>query len=97
MEREVKVGRREATLVMSKRVPVRMHEIGTVIGSTLGRGVRHLGAHGVEPAGPPFVIYHGMPGVDDPFDVEVCAPVARAADAPVGWQFQELPAAPSPR
>ena len=28
---------------------------------------------------------------DEPFDIEVCAPVAHAVDPPSGWQAQELP------
>jgi effector-binding domain-containing protein len=92
MEREVKVGRRGATIVMSRRLPVRLSEIGTVLGSAFADVYGYLGAHGVEPVGPPFVIYHGIPAADDPFDVEICAPVARATDAPTGWQVRELPA-----
>jgi effector-binding domain-containing protein len=92
MEHEVKVGRREAILVMSRRVPVRLSDIGSVIGTAFGEVYGYLGAHGGEPGGPPFVIYHGMPGRDDPFDVEICAPVARRSDAPPGWQIAELPA-----
>jgi len=92
MEREVKVGRREATLVMSKRLPVGLSEIGGVIGTAFGEVYGYLGARGGEAQGPPFIIYHGMPQADEPFDVEICAPVARAMDAPAGWQVQELPA-----
>jgi len=92
MEHEVKVGRREATIVMSKRTPVRLSEIGSVIGSAFGEVYGYLGAHRVESKGPPFVIYHGAPVADDPFEIEICAPVARAMDAPMGWQVGELPA-----
>lgn len=92
MEREVKVGRREATLVISRRLPIRLSEIGNVIPSSFGEVYGYLGAHGGQPEGPPFIIYHGMPVADDPFEVEICAPVARATDAPTGWRVQELPA-----
>lgn len=92
MEREVKVGRREATLVVSKRLPVRLSEIGSVLGAAFGEVYGYLEARGVEPEGPPFVIYHALPTADDPFDIEICAPVARAADPPVGWRLQKLPA-----
>ena len=92
MEREAKIGRREATLVVSKRLPVRLSEIGSVIGRAFGEVYGHLGARGIASAGPPFVIYHGIPVADDPFEIEICAPVARTADPPVGWQMQELPA-----
>jgi effector-binding domain-containing protein len=92
MGHEVKVGRREAILVMSKRLPVRLSEIGGVISAAFGEVYGHLGRRGVEPDGPPFVIYHGMPESDAPFDVEICAPTTRATDPPAGWQVQELPA-----
>ena len=91
MEREVKVGWREATLVMSRRVPVRLSDIGSVIGSALGEVYGYLGVNRVEPMGPPFVIYHGVPDGDEPFEIEICVPVVHAVDAPTGWQVQELP------
>jgi effector-binding domain-containing protein len=92
MEHEIKVRQRKATLVMSRRLPVRLSEIGAVMGQAFGDVYGHLTTHGGEPAGPPFVIYHGMPGADNPFDIEICAPVARATGAATGWQVQELPA-----
>jgi AraC family transcriptional regulator len=89
---EIQVRRREAALVVSKRLPVRLSEIGGVIGREFGVVYGHLGARGIAGDGPPFVIYHGTPVADDPFDMEVCAPVARTTDPPAGWQMQELPA-----
>jgi len=92
METEVKVGRRDAALVMSRRMPVRLSGIGEAIGGAFQEVYGHLGRAGVQPAGPPFIIYHGVPSGDQPFDIEVCAPIARTAAAPEGWQVQELPA-----
>lgn len=92
MEREVKIGRREATLVISKRLPVRVSEMPNVIGSAFGEVYGYLGTRGVDPEGPPFIIYHEMPEADRPIDLEICAPIARATEAPAGWQAQELPA-----
>lgn len=92
MEHEIRVGRREATLVVSRRRPVRLAEVGGVIGAAFGEVYGYLGSHGGTPVGPPFVIYHGSPATDDPFDMEVCAPVARPIDPPAGWAMQELPA-----
>jgi len=89
---EVKVGQRNAALVVSKRFPVTLAEIGGVMGRAFGEVYGHLGARRAEPQGPPFVIYHGTPASGEPFDIEVCAPVARAVDPPAGWQMQELPA-----
>ncbi len=92
MEPAVKVGRREATLVMSTRRQVRLSGIGALIGSTLGEAYGYLGAQRAETDGPPFVIYYGVPVADDPFEVEVCAPIAGPMDAPTGWRVQQLPA-----
>jgi effector-binding domain-containing protein len=92
MEREVKVGRREATIVVSKRLPVRLSQIGPVMGGAFGEVYGFLGPRGVEPNGPPFVIYHGAPAGDDPFDIEICAPVVRETEPPAGWRVQALPA-----
>ena len=92
MADEVRVRRLDAALVVSKRLPVRLSEIGSVMGRAFGEIYGHLGARGVAADGPPFVIYHGSPAESDPFDIEICAPVSRRTDPPVGWQMQELPA-----
>jgi effector-binding domain-containing protein len=92
MGREVKVGRREAALVVSKRLPVTLAGIGGVLGNAFGEIYGHLGAQGAVPEGPPFVIYHGTPAGGEPFDIEVCAPVPVPVQPPPGWRTQELPA-----
>jgi effector-binding domain-containing protein len=92
MAGEVKVGQRDAALVVSKRLPVTLAEIGNVMSQAFGEVYGHLAARRAEPQGPPFVIYHGRPASGEPFDIEVCAPVARAVEPPPGWQTQELPA-----
>ena len=89
--REVKVGRREAALVVSKRFAVTLADIGSVMGTAFGEVYGHLGARGAAPDGPPFVIYHGTPASGEPFDIEVCAPVARPVDPPAGWQLAGAP------
>ncbi len=92
MGAQVRITERDAALVLSKRIPVRLSEIGGVIGGAFGEVYGHLQARGGEAKGPPFVIYHGAPKGDDPFDVEICAPVAGATDPPEGWRIGELPA-----
>jgi len=92
VEHEVTLREREAAPVVSKRFPVRLSEIGGAMGTAFGEVYGHLGAVQATGDGPPFVIYHGVPTGDDPFDIEVCAPVAQAIDPPPGWQMQELPA-----
>jgi effector-binding domain-containing protein len=92
MEVEVKVGRREATLIMSKRLAVPIPEMGTVFGKAFGEAYGYLSMRGVPAQGPPFTIYHEMPQADRPVDLEICAPIGRAVDPPEGWQVYELPA-----
>ncbi len=92
MEHEITLREREAAPIVSKRFPVRLSEIGGAMGRAFGEVYGHLGVTQAPGDGPPFVIYHGMPTGDDPFDIEVCAPVSRAVDPPPGWQMQELPA-----
>jgi effector-binding domain-containing protein len=92
MAGEIHVQRRDATLVVSERLSVRLSEIGGVIGPAFGEIYGHLAARGIAGDGPPFVIYHESPADADPFDIEICAPVSRRTDPPAGWQVQELPA-----
>lgn len=92
MKREVMLREREAALVVSKRFPVRLSEIGAMLGAAFGEVYGHLAVVQATKDTPPFVIYHGMPIDDEPFDIEVCAEVTRPVDAPAGWQAQQLPA-----
>ena len=91
MGHEVKVQHRETALVLAKRLPVRLSEIGWNLGTAFGEVYGHLEAHGGDPDGPPFVIYHGLPAGDEPFDIEICAPVQHAIEPPSGWKLTELP------
>jgi effector-binding domain-containing protein len=92
MAREVVTRERTATRVLSKRAQVRPSGIGPVVGRAFTDVYGALGKRGVPTAGPPFVIYHGMPVGDAPLDIEVCAPVGLATDPPPGWRLLELPA-----
>ena len=92
MPHDVVVRERPAILVVSKRLPVRIPEMGATLQTAFGEVYGALGARGVATEGPPFVIYHQRPVEDEPFDIEICAPVARRTDPPAGWRMQELPA-----
>jgi effector-binding domain-containing protein len=50
-----------------------------------------VGAAGVSPAGPPFVIYHAgsVPGVR--WEIDICAPVATPLIAPPCFEYIEMP------
>lgn len=92
MTPEVTFRHRDPLTVISKRVPVTLPQLPTTLGPALGDVYGYLGRHGIAPQGPPFVIYHDTPSADEPFDIEICAPVVRSVDPPVGWSIQELPA-----
>jgi effector-binding domain-containing protein len=91
MTYEINLEQRDPTLVLSKRVPVRISEIGGVLGRTFGELYGHLAAAAVDPSGPPFVIYHSQPGTDERWDVEICVPVSRAMGSPAGCTLREVP------
>jgi AraC family transcriptional regulator len=95
MAAQVKVERREASRVVAKRTLVTLADIGQVISSGFQDVYGYLATRGISPAGPPYVVYHGMPGGGAPFEIEVCAPITGAGpgpDAPVGWEVREVPA-----
>lgn len=92
MRHEVKVQEREAALVLAKRTPVRLSEIGDVLGAAFAEAYGHIAGHGGGEGGPPFVIYPDVPDGDRPFDIEICAPVQYSIEAPGGWVLKELPA-----
>jgi effector-binding domain-containing protein len=90
MDHTVVVREREAALVVSRRTAVTLGEIGNVLGAAFGEVYGSIGS--TAPDGPPFVIYHGMPEGDLPFEIQVCAPVRTAVEPPAGWILEELPA-----
>lgn len=91
MGHEAKVQEREPALVLAKRMPVTLPAIGRVLSMAFDEVYRTVEARGGASDGPPFVIYHGMPAGDDPFDIEVCAPIRAAIEPPSGWQLKTLP------
>ena len=91
MSHRIRVVEHEAILALSKRMPVRLAGIGPTLGETFGDLYGHLAMSGVEPAGPPFVLYHSMPTADLPLDIEVCAPVSALAEAPAGCTVGWIP------
>ncbi len=91
MSHRIRVVERDATLAISKRMPVMLAGIGPALGATFGELYGHLAMSGVEPAGPPFVVYHSMPTPDQPLDIEVCAPVSAMTEAPIGCTVGWIP------
>lgn len=63
----------QPTAVIHERVP--MAELPGFFQRAFGEVARAITVHGLAPAGPPFALYHGMPG--DTVEVEAGFPVAR--------------------
>ena len=76
--------------IISIRGRCRPVEMPGFIGSAFDRLFGRLGRSGIEPAGPPFVIYHvfGVEGID----AEVCVPVAAIRDVPNDMISRVVPA-----
>jgi effector-binding domain-containing protein len=89
MSLEVTVRERDEIAILSKRTAVRLPEIGELIAGSFAEAYAAIGGAA---GGPPFVIYEGIPHEDDPFEIEICAPVAAPVEAPQGWQARTLPA-----
>jgi effector-binding domain-containing protein len=93
MQTNYRVRDRDGMTILARALDVRLSDIGGAIGSSFADVYGYLGAHGVRPVDPPFVIYHGTPDAgDEPFPIEICAPVPAGIDPPAGWTRRELPA-----
>ena len=90
MEYQVAVHELQAQPIVSIRGRHAQAEIPAFLGRSFGLLFGHLRLLGVEPAGPPFVIYHafGPAGMD----AEVCVPVEKPVSATGGVQARILPA-----
>jgi effector-binding domain-containing protein len=91
MSHRIRAEERDAILAISRRQPVMLAGIGPALGEAFGQLYGHLAMRGVDPAGPPFVIYHSEPVPDLPLDIEVCAPIAAPTDAPAGCSVGYVP------
>jgi effector-binding domain-containing protein len=76
--------------IISIRDRHRQSELPAFLGWAFGDLFSHLKVLGVEPAGPPFVIYHAF-GPDD-IDAEVCVPVSQPVTASGRSESRVLPA-----
>jgi effector-binding domain-containing protein len=92
MGHEVKVGRRDETLVMTRRLALRPSEGPELLPAAFASAYAHLERIGSATGGPPFVIYNGTPHGDDPYDADLCVPVASTIAPAEGWRVEALPA-----
>lgn len=93
MQTDFKVRERGCTTVLAKALDVRLADIGTTIGASFAQVYGHLGALGADSTEPPFIIYDGLPNPgDEPFPIQICAPVREPVAPPAGWTLVDLPA-----
>lgn len=90
MEYQIALHEFETQPIISIRGRHAQAEIPAFLGRSFGLLFGHLKLLGVDPAGPPFVIYHafGPAGMD----AEVCVPVASPVSATGGVEGRVLPA-----
>jgi effector-binding domain-containing protein len=90
MEYQIALHELETQPIISIRGRHAQAEIPGFLGRSFGLLFGHLKLLGVDPAGPPFVIYHafGPAGMD----AEVCVPVASPVSATGGVEGRVLPA-----
>ncbi len=69
-----------------------MNEMGSVIPQRLGEVFAWLGAHGVAPAGPPFVRYYDVSDMSAPLHIAMGVPVASAVSGDERVSAGVLPA-----
>ncbi len=65
--------------VLSISETTSMATVAQTIGAAFGALGAHVGASGIVPAGPPFIVFHDIIDHDQPGTIEVCFPVAGSA------------------
>ena len=89
-QHDVSVKDAAPTTVLATRRTVAMEQLGATIGGTFGELYGYIGGVGVQPAGPPFVIYHARLEDGARWDVELCAPVPQRVEPPPGFECRVL-------
>ncbi|WP_426319874.1 GyrI-like domain-containing protein [Microbacterium sp. E-13] len=86
MTAEIEVAERAETLTAGMRRTVPMHALTEFFSHALSETIRVLTAQGLQPSGPPFGKYYGMPGttVDVEAGFPVAAPVAADGEVAAG-------------
>jgi effector-binding domain-containing protein len=79
--------------ILSRRLMVATSDLPAAMSETFQRLYAHMAAIGVPPAGAPFAIYWSDPRSeqwDEQWDVELCAPVSREVEAPIGFESRTV-------
>ncbi len=73
----VKIEDIPARLIAATRLRTTLRKIADDIGVGFGRLIPALTGAGIEPAGPPLIVYHDVIDEETDGDIEICIPVAR--------------------
>jgi effector-binding domain-containing protein len=95
MQFDISVTEVEPQIVLVRHVVVDEVDLGTTIGQTFAEAYDCIGRSAMEPAGPPFVIYHHGPD-GGRWEADICAPVVRSSGRPPeGFTFQTIAGGPA--
>lgn len=89
MEYEIRERELEPVLALVHRTPVTMQTVGDGVGGAFGVLMEHAATHGVNWAGPPFVLYPSA--CEGEFEIAVCMPVVPGAAGGEHVTVEEIP------
>jgi effector-binding domain-containing protein len=90
MQYDISVREAPPQVVLIRHVLVDEVDLGNAIVSTFAEAYAYLGRAGIEPGGPPFLIYHHGPD-GGRWEADICAPViGTAPDPPLGYEFATI-------
>lgn len=76
MPYEVTIVEERPQHIASTTIHTNLSRVGQDIGAGFGTLVQTMGAQGVQPAGAPLIVYHGIIDEETDGDIEICIPVA---------------------
>jgi effector-binding domain-containing protein len=78
--------------VLSQHAVVSLSDLPVTLERAFGALYAELARTGVEPDGPPFVIYNNLPDADEKWDIDICSPIAVPLEPPADSAYFEMPA-----
>ena len=87
------IGRAPARMILFRHHDQVAHvDLPTALGTSFADIYAHIGRAGVEPDGPPFVVYHRRTEAPVRWTIDVCGPITKRVEPPADLQFAALPA-----
>ena len=90
MTYDISVREVEPQHVLVRHVSVEEVDLGNAIGETFGEAYAFFGRNGIQPAGPPFLIYHHGPE-GGRWEADICAPcVTTDVQPPARFEYRTI-------